>query len=217
MLSMSRLRCILRGLDLKTYIFLFVMVPTCIFVFYLHGLKISYFLRPLWESPPKPFIEFPHYYHEKVSMENLCKLHGWGIREYPRRVFDAVLFSNELEILTLRWKELYPYVTAFVLLESNSTFTGLPKPLIFENNRDQFNFVEQRLTYGKLAGRFRKGENPFVEEAYQRLALDRLLKLAGIVGQIIEVLQKIQKTNLAQQTLGKSDCVKTKAIKEDTV
>ncbi|KAA8533213.1 hypothetical protein F0562_033254 [Nyssa sinensis] len=179
-LSMSRLRCILRGLDLKTYIFLFVMVPTCIVVVYLHGQKFSYFLRPLWESPPKPFHEMPHYYHENVSMENLCKLHGWGIREYPRRVYDAVLFSNELDLLTIRWKELYPYVTEFVLLESNSTFTGLPKPLDFASNRHRFKFVEPRLTYGKIAGRFRKGENPFVEEAYQRLALDYLLKQAGI-------------------------------------
>lgn len=83
-------------------------------------------------------------------MENLCKLHGWGIREYPRRVFDAVLFSNELDILTLRWKELYPYITEFVLLESNSTFTGLPKPLVFASNRDKFKFVEPRLTYGTI-------------------------------------------------------------------
>ncbi|KAJ7945446.1 Beta-1,4-mannosyl-glycoprotein 4-beta-N-acetylglucosaminyltransferase [Quillaja saponaria] len=113
-------------------------------------------------------------------MENLCKLHGWGIREYPRRVYDAVLFSNEIEILTLRWKELYPYITQFVLLESNSTFTGLPKPLVFGSNRDKFKFIEPRLTYGKIGGRFKKGENPFIEEAYQRVALDQLLKIAGI-------------------------------------
>ncbi|KAK6789167.1 hypothetical protein RDI58_012966 [Solanum bulbocastanum] len=179
-LSMSRLKCALRGLDLKTYIFLFLFVPTCVFGIYLHGQKITYFLRPLWEKPPKPFHEMPHYYHENVSMESLCKLHGWGIREYPRRVFDAVLFSNEVEMLTIRWKELYPYVTEFVLLESNSTFTGLPKPSYFANHRDQFEFVESRLTYGQIPGRFRKGENPFVEEAYQRLALDYLLKQAGI-------------------------------------
>ncbi|XP_060214020.1 uncharacterized protein LOC132641150 isoform X1 [Lycium barbarum] len=179
-LSMSRLKCVLRGLDLKTYIFLFLLVPTCVFGIYLHGQKITYFLRPLWEKPPKPFHEMPHYYHENVSMENLCKLHGWGIREYPRRVFDAVLFSNELEMLTIRWKELYPYITEFVLIESNSTFTGLPKPSYFASHRDQFEFVESRLTYGQIPGRFRKGENPFVEEAYQRLALDYLLKQAGI-------------------------------------
>lgn len=179
-LSMSRLRCILRGVDVKTLIFLFSVLPTCIFFFYLHGQKISYFLRPLWESPPKPFHIRPHYYHENVSMENLCKLHGWRTREFPRRVFDAVLYSNEKEILEIRWKELYPYVTQFVLLESNSTFTGLPKPLFFASHRDDFKFVEPRLTYGNIAGRFKKGENPFIEEAYQRVALDLLLKKAGI-------------------------------------
>ncbi|CAN1312954.1 Beta-1,4-mannosyl-glycoprotein 4-beta-N-acetylglucosaminyltransferase [Linum perenne] len=179
-LSMSRIRCILRGVDMKTMLFLFILVPTCVYGVYLHGQKISYFLRPLWESPPKGFNEIPHYYNENVTMENLCSLHGWGIREFPRRVYDAVLFSNEMDILTLRWKELYPYVTQFILLESNSTFTGTEKLLYFANHRDLFRFVEPRLTYGSIGGRFKKGENPFVEEAYQRVALDQLIKVAGI-------------------------------------
>ncbi|KAJ8758924.1 hypothetical protein K2173_002703 [Erythroxylum novogranatense] len=179
-LSMSRIRCILRGVDLKTYLFLFILVPTSVYGIYVHGQKITYFLRPLWESPPKSFNEIPHYYHENVSMENLCKLHGWGIREFPRRVYDAVLFSNELDILTIRWKELYPYITQFILLESNSTFTGTPKPLYFANYRDKFKFVEPRLTYGTIGGRFKTRENPFIEEAYQRVALDQLIRVAGI-------------------------------------
>ncbi|XAR51919.1 Beta-1,4-mannosyl-glycoprotein 4-beta-N-acetylglucosaminyltransferase [Bertholletia excelsa] len=176
----ARLSCILRGLDCRTFLLLLVAVPIGIVFIHFHGQKVTYFLRPLWESPPKPFIHVPHYYHPNVSMETLCKLHGWGIREYPRRVFDAVLFNNEVDMLTIRWKELDPYITQFVLLESNSTFTALPKPHYFAVNRDQFNFVEPRLTYGTIGGRFRKGENPFVEEAYQRLALDQLLKIAGI-------------------------------------
>lgn len=179
-LSMSRLRCILRGLHLNVLLLLFVFIPAAIFVIYLHGQKITYFLRPLWESPPKPFHEIPHYYHENVSMETLCRLHGWGIRESPRRVFDAVLFSNELDILTIRWQEMSPYVTQFVLLESNSTFTGMPKPLVFASNREKFSFAEPQLTYGVIGGRFKKGENPFVEEAYQRVALDQLLRISGI-------------------------------------
>ncbi|KAG6766376.1 hypothetical protein NC652_021947 [Populus alba x Populus x berolinensis] len=179
-LSMSRIRCILRGMDLKTYLLLFILVPTCVYGIYMHGQKVSSFFRPLWESPPKKFNEIPHYYHENVSMENLCKLHGWGIREFPRRVYDAVLFNNELDILALRWKELYPYITQFVLLESNSTFTGKEKLLYFATHRDQFKFVEPRLTYGTIGGRFKKGENPFIEEAYQRVALDQLIKVAGI-------------------------------------
>lgn len=155
--TMARLRCILRGLELKTIIFLFVMVPSIILGLYIHGQKVSYFLRPLWESPPKPFHEIPHYYHENVSMENLCKLHGWGTREFPRRVFDAVLFSNEVDLLTIRWHELYPYVTEFVLLESNSTFTGIPKPLVFASQQDKFKFVAPRLTYGQNSRKISKG------------------------------------------------------------
>ncbi|URE28887.1 glycosyl transferase family 17 protein [Musa troglodytarum] len=171
-LSMSkRLRCALRWFDLKALLLLLIGVPILIFVIHVHGQKFTYFLRPLWESPPKPFRTMPHYHHENVSMENLCKLHGWGIREIPRRVFDAVLFSNELDILEVRWNELSPYVSEFILLESNSTFTGLKKPLFFASNR-RFKFVESRLTYGT-------GES-FVEESYQRVALDQLIRIAGI-------------------------------------
>uniref|UniRef100_A0A7N0RFD5 Uncharacterized protein n=1 Tax=Kalanchoe fedtschenkoi TaxID=63787 RepID=A0A7N0RFD5_KALFE len=176
----TRLRCIIRGLDVKTWMTLLVVLPLLTLGIYLHYQKVTYFLRPLWESPPKPFNVLPHYYQENVSMEHQCRLHGWGVRETPRRVFDAVLFNNEVEMLKIRWRELSPYVDEFVLLESNSTFTGLIKPFIFQRNKDKFEFVKSRLTYGRLGGRFRKGENPFVEEAYQRVAVDRLLKVAGI-------------------------------------
>ncbi|PQP98673.1 uncharacterized protein Pyn_14084 [Prunus yedoensis var. nudiflora] len=63
-----------------------------------------------------------------------------------------------MDILTIRWKELYPYVTQFVLLESNSTFTGLPKPLFISHYRDQFKFVEPRLTYGTTGEDSREGK-----------------------------------------------------------
>ncbi|KAG2261369.1 hypothetical protein Bca52824_068448 [Brassica carinata] len=178
--TISRLKCVLRGFDIRTLLCLFILIPFAILAIYLHGQKLTYFFRPLWESPPQPFRTLPHYHTENATMASLCSLHGWGVRDSPRRVYDAVLFSNEKDLLTVRWKELYPYVTQFVLLESNSTFTGLPKPFVFKTNKDQFSFVEPRLTYGNIGGRFIKGENPFVEEAYQRVALDKLLRIAGI-------------------------------------
>lgn len=189
--SISRLRSALRGLDFKLLILLLLVLPAVLCAIYLHGQKITYFLRPLWESPRKPFNEIPHYYHENVSMETLCKLQGWGIRETPRRVFDAVLFSNELDMLTIRWNELYPYVSEFVLLESNSTFTGIEKDLFFANNRERFKFVEPRLTYGTVGGRFVKGENPFVEEAYQRVAMDQLIRIAGIADDDLLIMSDV--------------------------
>ncbi|KAL3640098.1 hypothetical protein CASFOL_011918 [Castilleja foliolosa] len=176
----SRIRCLLHGLDFKCIFFLVLILPSAIFGIYCHGQKITYFLRPLWQSPPKPFTPVPHFYNPNVPIPSLCHLHGWKTREFPRRVYDAVLFSNEIDMLKIRWKELYPYITRFVLLESNSTFTALPKPLNFANRRDEFEFIEPRLTYGVVGGRFRKGENPFIEEAYQRLSLDQLLRIAGI-------------------------------------
>ncbi|EPS62280.1 hypothetical protein M569_12510, partial [Genlisea aurea] len=171
----SRSRCYLVG-----FIFCLVL-PTFIAIavgIYNQRQNISYFLRPLWESQPKPFVNIPHYYHPNISIETRCRLHGWGIRDFPRQVYDAVLFNNEVDILVLRWKELSPYVNRFVLLESNSTFTGITKPLYFAMNRERFAFVESRLSYGIVGGRFRK--EPFLEEAYQRVALDQLLRMAGI-------------------------------------
>ncbi|CAL5057361.1 unnamed protein product [Urochloa decumbens] len=190
-LSMSRLKCALRGFDLRALLILLIGVPILIFVIYVHGQKVTYFLRPIWEKPPKPFTILPHYYHENVSMSNLCKLHGWKVRETPRRVFDAVLFSNELDILDIRWHELSPYVSEFVLLESNSTFTGIKKDLHFKENRQRFEFAESRLTYGMIGGRFVKGENPFVEESYQRVALDQLIKIAGITDDDLLIMSDV--------------------------
>jgi len=180
MLNMSRLRCILRQIDIRALILLFIIVPTFMIVIRFHG-KITSFLRPIWESPPKPFHQIPHYYHENVSMEKLCHLHGWRQRETPRRIFDAVPFSNELDVLLIRWNELLPYVTKFVILESNSTFTGLPKSLVFASNKEKFKFAESKYLYGTVGGRNLRGENPFFEEAYQRVALDRLLGKSGIM------------------------------------
>ncbi|KAF6154461.1 hypothetical protein GIB67_028353 [Kingdonia uniflora] len=40
-----------------------------------------------------------------------------------------------------------------------------------------FKFIEPRLTYGTIGGRFKKGENLFVEEAYRQVALDQLQEI----------------------------------------
>ncbi|KAF6150607.1 hypothetical protein GIB67_022219 [Kingdonia uniflora] len=35
--------------------------------------------------------------------------------------------------------------------------------VVVEGHRDQFKFIDPRLTYGTIGGRFKKGENPFVD------------------------------------------------------
>ncbi|CAA0819925.1 beta-1-4-N-acetylglucosaminyltransferase family protein [Striga hermonthica] len=145
-----------------------------------HVQKMSYLLRPLWDKPPTPFHHIPHYYAENVSTEYLCRLHGWSPRPSPRRVFDAIIFSNELDLLEIRWNELRPYVAKFVVLEANTTFTGIPKPLYFSRNRRRFSNFDNMVVHGVFPGRVGSGRDPFRLESEQRVAMNELLRRAGI-------------------------------------
>ncbi|KAH8971241.1 hypothetical protein BDL97_02G131000 [Sphagnum fallax] len=144
---------------------LLFLIAICVPVIFFNYTTISYLLRPIWDSPPKPF-----------------QLHGWSLRKKPpRRVFDAVIFSNEIDLLEIRVQELMPYVTKFLVLESNTTFTGKRKALIFKNNIQRFSFVRDKLTHLFFAGQtLQRWEDPFVNEDLQRTAMDQGLLAAGI-------------------------------------
>ncbi|XP_042499831.1 uncharacterized protein LOC122078021 [Macadamia integrifolia] len=144
---------------------------------------IGYLTRPLWDKPPSPFTRLPHYYAENISLHQLCNLHGWSLRSQPRRIFDAVIFSNELDFLEIRWQELMPYVSRFIILESKTTFTGIPKPLFFEENRSRFGFAEGKIVHGVFPGQILKPgshENPFNLESQQRGSINGLIHKSGI-------------------------------------
>jgi beta-1,4-mannosyl-glycoprotein beta-1,4-N-acetylglucosaminyltransferase len=53
-------------------------------------------------------------------------------------IVDCFPFLNELDILEIRLNCLAPYVERFVLVESPFTWSGNPKPLYFEKNKDRF-------------------------------------------------------------------------------
>jgi len=61
-----------------------------------------------------------------------------------RRLFSFILFNSEYELLDLYLSQYYEIFDYFVIYESNTTFTGIPKPLYFtrallETNRyDKF-------------------------------------------------------------------------------
>jgi beta-1,4-mannosyl-glycoprotein beta-1,4-N-acetylglucosaminyltransferase len=172
-----------RGLVLRrklSILLLLCLSAICGLVIYFHGKTVSYFLRPIWDTPPKPFQVIPHYYAENISLARLCELHGWSLRKNPRRVFDAVMFSNEIDLLEIRLQELMPYVTKFVVLESNTTFTGQPKPLIYQNNEQRFSFVRDKVVYSFLPGQTLTPKDPFVNEGRQRRAMDHGLHAAGV-------------------------------------
>ncbi len=53
-------------------------------------------------------------------------------------IYDTFTLFNELDLLELRLSILDPYVDKFVLIESRQTFTGIPKPLYYEENKERF-------------------------------------------------------------------------------
>ena len=53
-------------------------------------------------------------------------------------VYDCFQFFNELDILKIRLNVLSPVVDRFVISEATETFSGLKKPLYYEENKDMF-------------------------------------------------------------------------------
>lgn len=53
-------------------------------------------------------------------------------------VYDCFQFFNELDILKLRLQVLSPVVDRFVISEATTTFSSLPKPLYYEENKEMF-------------------------------------------------------------------------------
>ena len=62
-------------------------------------------------------------------------------------VIDCVPFFNELDILKLRLHILDPLVDRFVIEEATHTFSGMPKELCFEKNKQMFAEFLPKITY----------------------------------------------------------------------
>tara|TARA_Y100001978_G_scaffold203213_1_gene227507 strand:+ start:3429 stop:4331 length:903 start_codon:yes stop_codon:yes gene_type:complete len=67
-----------------------------------------------------------------------------------QKLFDVFLFLNELDLLELRLKTLYPIVDYFVITEINETFSGKSKSLIFEKNRERFKQFNKKIIYNPI-------------------------------------------------------------------
>jgi hypothetical protein len=54
------------------------------------------------------------------------------------KIYDCFTFYNELDLLELRFAELYDHVDHFVLVEANRTFQNNLKPFYFSENQHKF-------------------------------------------------------------------------------
>jgi Glycosyltransferase family 17 len=85
-----------------------------------------------------------------------------------RRIFDSFNFAGELDLLECRLTELYDHVHAFVIVESNLTYSGLEKPLHFAENAARFDRWADKIRY--VIAKCEPGPSPAVREAAQRNA-----------------------------------------------
>jgi hypothetical protein len=82
----------------------------CQRVLFLHSLLLAEILTDVFHAVQSLCGQvIPHYYAENISLAHLCELHGWSLRKNPRRVFDAVMFSNEIDLLEIRLQVLLQF------------------------------------------------------------------------------------------------------------
>jgi len=78
-------------------------------------------------------------YRETSTIKNdILGQTGKTGRANGAEVYDVFTFLDELDLLEIRLNILDPYVDRFVIIESNETFSGLPKRLVYGENQDRF-------------------------------------------------------------------------------
>ncbi|KAG2213197.1 hypothetical protein INT47_011346 [Mucor saturninus] len=146
---------------------------------------LGYYTRPFWDRDPNSFNMIPHYYAEDVPLQDLCQLHGWKLKsesdQQTVKVYDAIIFSVELDLLQVRIRELWDVVDMFIILESNATFTGKNKPYTYNENKKDFEFAASKIHHVMIEQyELPEGEGPFYNEGKMRQAMNNAIVEAGV-------------------------------------
>lgn len=87
------------------------------------------------------------------------------------KIYDCFQFFNELDLLEIRLNILNDYVDYFVLAESTVTFSGLDKPLYYQENKDRFEKFNDKIIH--LIIDDTPDGNPFERDVFQKNAIIR--------------------------------------------
>lgn len=61
--------------------------------------------------------------------------------------YDIFTFNNELDLLDIRLNILNEYIDYFVIVEATETFSGIPKPLYYELNKEKFSNFHHKIIH----------------------------------------------------------------------
>ena len=94
-------------------------------------------------------------------------------------MYDCFLFLNEIDVLKFRLNNHSPFVKKFVILESNTTFTGQERELQFYKHKKQFD--NYSIDYYVYDGKTKKFSHPMEIEIDQRNFLKSCTESLGIM------------------------------------
>lgn len=102
-------------------------------------------------------------------------------------IVDCFLYRDEPECLEIRLHELSPYVELFVLVESDTTFQGNPKPLLYDPARYE-GFPIRHVVVDDMSDT----DDPWERETHQRNAILRGLDgvpddAVALIGDVDEI------------------------------
>lgn len=89
-----------------------------------------------------------------------------------RKIYDCIIFFNELDLLEVRLEESYNHVDHFVIVESNKTFQNGDKEFNLEKHWDRYKKYHDKMIYIKVED-MPNDDNPWIREYFQRNAIAR--------------------------------------------
>ena len=90
------------------------------------------------------------------------------------KVYDVFTFFNEINLLEIRLESLDPFVDYFLITESTTTFSGLPKPSYFLENEWRFEKFKSKIIH-QVVDNVPSGLSHFQRDWYQRDAAKVIL------------------------------------------
>ena len=74
------------------------------------------------------------------------------------KIFDAIHYNGEADILEIRLNILDPIVDEFIIVEAPTTFSGNQKPLYFEQQKERFKKWEHKIKYHVVDENYSEGD-----------------------------------------------------------
>ncbi|KAF8328663.1 uncharacterized protein EI90DRAFT_2925472 [Cantharellus anzutake] len=165
---------------------------------------LGYITRPIWDTSNKkstPQRIVPHYdvsdYNATAPTE-LCSIHGWEYSSGPStaKVYDAVLYSIEIDLLEIRLHELWDVVDTFVIAEASRAFSGelrenlIPLSSILSPS-SRLHWASSKIKYELVQDLDPSPKDPFDNERQLRHRMDSLLYSAGVKANDIVIMSDV--------------------------